>query len=215
MNEYSKIETLYERDERTHRLKVPLALKNRVYGLVNPWVFTEKIDGTNIRCIWRDGTVAFGGKSDNAQIHADLVKWLYDNVTAEKFRAAFPGQSESRPVVLYGEGYGAGIQKGGGDYSVSKKLILFDVAVYEDHDECDGVWWLSDENVRDVGAKMGLDVVPLIGEMTLADATELVRVGFESKLGKRPAEGVVGRPAEALFDKKGHRLIVKLKTKDF
>jgi hypothetical protein len=26
---------------------------------------------------------------------------------------------------------------------------------------------------------------------------------------------MVGRPIETLFDKKGHRLIVKLKTKDF
>jgi len=61
------------------------------------------------------------------------------------------------------------------------------------------------------------DVVPFIGEMTLEQATDMVRAGFPSRLngGKHAAEGVVGRPLEALFDKKGHRLIVKLKTKDF
>jgi hypothetical protein len=214
MSEYEKIETLYERDDKTHRLKQPLVLKNRVYGLVNPWVFTEKVDGTNIRCVWKWGNVIFGGKTDNAQIHADLVTWLYAHVTPEKFRAAFPEQPEEHAVILYGEGYGAGIQKGGGDYSPEKRLILFDVAV-RDHNSHD--WWLSDENVRDVGRKLGLDVVPLLGEMTLADATEMVRRGFCSKIGTigRAAEGLVGRPAEALFDKKGHRLIVKLKTKDF
>lgn len=217
MSEFSKIETLYERDEATHRLKQPLVLKNRVYGLVSPWVFTEKIDGTNIRCIWRSGKVTFGGKTDAAQIPAGLVNWLNEHVTADSFRKSFPEVSEASEiegVVLYGEGYGAGIQKGGGDYSAEKKIILFDVVVF---DESGHGWWLSDENLRDVGAKMGLDCVPLIGEMTLVQATEMVRVGFESKIGKngKPAEGVVGRPAEALFDKKGHRLIVKLKTKDF
>lgn len=214
MSEYHKIETLYERDERTHKLKEPLVLKNRVYGIVNPWVFTEKVDGTNIRCIWHHDKVEFRGKTDNAQIHGDLVKWLYDNVTADRCRETFVTQSEFDAVVLYGEGYGAGIQKGGSDYSAEKKLILFDILV---SDSSGRGWWLSDENVRDVGAKLGLDVVPFVGEMSLARATELTRIGFPTKIGNsgRRAEGLVGRPCEALFDKKGHRLIVKLKTKDF
>ncbi len=223
MSQYHKIETLYERDEATHKLKQPLVLKNRVYGLVNPWVFTEKIDGTNIRCMWDGARLTIGGKTDNAQIHADLVSWLYGNVTPEKFAKAFSmndqptdNMAPPTPVILYGEGYGAGIQKGGA-YSDTKKFILFDVLVHG----ADGhAWWLSDENMRDVARKMGLDAVPLVGEMTLAAATEMVRVGFPSAIyGGGPdfaaAEGLVGRPAEALFDKRGHRLIVKLKTKDF
>ena len=207
MSEYHKIETLYERDEKTFRLKPELILKNRVYGIVDPWIWTEKIDGTNIRVIWKDGRMTFGGRTDNAQIHADLVKWLYEHVTPEKLQAAF--SPDITDAVLYGEGYGAGIQKGGGDYSATKKLIIFDVKV--------GDWWLSDENMRDVAAKMNLEAVPLLGEMTLAEATEKVRVGFKSLLGAgvAQAEGMVGRPCETLFDKKGHRLIVKLKTKDF
>jgi len=223
--EYHKIETIYERDEKTHRLKQPLVLKNRVYGLVNPWVWTEKVDGTNIRATWNGSTVVFGGRTDNAAIDAQLFAYLNANVTRERFEAAFPEIATafvaplpqgSTPdvlasVILYGEGYGAGIQRGG-DYSPEKKLMLFDVVVRDavGHD-----WWLSDENVRDVGKKFGLDVVPSFGEMTLAEATAIVRAGFSSQIGVRPAEGLVGRPAEALFDKKGHRLIVKLKTKDF
>lgn len=214
MTEYHKIETLYERDERTHKLKQPLVLKNRVYGCVNPWVFTEKVDGTNIRCVWdgREGTLNFGGRTDAAQLHADLVKYLYATVTAQKCQDVFP---DALGVVLYGEGYGAGIQKGGGDYRQDKALILFDVLVT---DQIGNGWWLSDENVRDVADKLGLDVVPMFGEMTLAEATEMVRAGVTSRCAvnsSKSAEGLVGRPVEALFDKKGHRLIVKLKTKDF
>ena len=200
---YPKIETLYERDEKTHKVK-PGIFKNRTYTLLKEWQFTEKIDGTNIRCIWQDNKLTFGGKTDNAQIHADLIRWLYENVSAVKMAEIFP----HRPAVLYGEGYGAGIQKGGA-YSPVKKFILFDVLV-------DGHWWLSWENTCDVAAKLALDVVPYLGAMSLEQATEMVRNGFASKLGNAtPAEGVVGGPAETLFDKNGARLITKLKTKDF
>jgi hypothetical protein len=211
MSEYGKIETLYERDEKTFKVRVG-ELKNRTYSLLKTWHWTEKVDGTNIRCIWQDGKIAFGGKTDNAQIHADLVRWLYENVTAEKLRAAFPDEDGvPAEAVIYGEGFGAGIQKGGGDYSLMKKLIVFDVLV-------GSKWWLSYENVCDVASKLGLEVVPSFGEMTLEDATEFVRAGFKSKcalVNSKEAEGLVGRPLETLFDKKGHRLITKLKTKDF
>jgi hypothetical protein len=208
--EYGKIETLYERDEKTFRVRVG-ELKNRTYSLLKTWHWTEKVDGTNIRCIWREGKILFGGKTDNAQLHTDLFKWLYENVTADKLQAVFPAEDGvPADVVIYGEGYGAGIQKGG-DYCPVKKFIVFDVLV-------GGKWWLSYENVCDVAAKLGLEVVPSFGEMTLEDATELVRKGFKSKCavnGGKDAEGLVGRPLETLFDKKGHRLITKLKTKDF
>lgn len=204
MSEYHKIETLYVRDEKTFKVD-PSQLKNRTYSLIKTWQFTEKIDGTNIRCIWKDGTLRFGGKTDSAQIHADLIRWLYEHVSAAKMAEIFPDQE----AVIYGEGYGAGIQKGGG-YSPIKKLIVFDVLV-------GNKWWLSWENTCDVAAKMNLEVVPFVGEMPLEEATEMVRLGFKSRLnnGQIQAEGLVGRTVEPLFDKKGARLIIKLKTKDF
>lgn len=208
MSEYHKIETLFERDPKTFKVK-PGVFKNRTYSLLKSWHWTEKVEGTNIRCIWKDGKLTFGGKTDNAQIHADLIKWLYENVTPEKLRAAF--DADVTDVVIYGEGYGAGIQKGGGDYSPVKKLIVFDVLV-------GGKWWLNYEGVLDVATKLGLDVVPSFGEMSLEAATEFVQRGFLSHCAVNPdkvAEGLVGRPLETLFDKKGARLIVKLKTGDF
>jgi hypothetical protein len=208
MSEYHKIETLFERDEKTFKVK-PGVLKNRTYSLLKSWLWTEKVDGTNIRVIWKDSKLTMGGKTDNAQIHADLIKWLYENVTTDKLRAAFP--EDVTDVVVYGEGYGAGIQKGGGDYSPIKKLIVFDVLV-------GGKWWLNYEAVCDVAGKLGLDMVPSFGEMTIEDAAEFVRAGFKSRCSintGKDAEGLVGRPLETLFDKKGHRLITKIKTKDF
>lgn len=89
---------------------------------------------------------------------------------------------------------------------------MFDVLV-------GGKWWLGGwENTVDVATKLGLFTVPYIGEFALEDAVSKVRNGFYSQCAIEPyakAEGLVGRTVEALFDKKGSRLIVKLKTKDF
>lgn len=201
---FHKIETLYERDMDTFKVD-PSKLKNPTYSLIKTWQWTEKIDGTNIRVIWQDGKLSFGGKTDNAQIHGDLIKYLYESVSPVALAEIFPDTT----AVIYGEGYGAGIQKGG-LYSATKKFIVFDVLV-------GGKWWLSWENTCDVAAKLGLDVVPYFGEISLEEATEMVRDGFKSQLnnGQMDAEGLVGRTAEPLFDKKGARLIIKLKTKDF
>jgi hypothetical protein len=211
--EYPKIETLYERDEQTHKLRPELILKNRVYGLIKSWQFTEKIDGTNIRCIWKAGKLSFGGRTDNGQVHADLIKTLYEIFSASLIAEVFPDVD----AVIYGEGYGAGIQKGGG-YSPSKKFIVFDVVILDPNGK---VWWMNWENTCDIAKKLGLDVVPYLGDYDLATMTKHVRTGFPSAIsqlygdGSMKAEGVVGRTVEPLFDKKGHRLIIKLKTKDF
>jgi hypothetical protein len=205
MNEYHKIETLYERDADTFKVK-PGVFKNRVYSLLKSWRWSEKVDGMNIRCIWKSNSRSFGGKTDNAQLPADLTNWLHENISSVLLNDLFP----ETDVVIYGEGYGAGIQNGGG-LSPTKKFIVFDVLV-------DNKWWLSYENVADVASKLGLRVVPDFGEMTLEEATEFVRKGFKSRCSVDPdkdAEGLVGRPLETLFDKNGARLIVKLKTKDF
>ena len=207
MSEYHKIETLYERDEKTHKLKPELILKNPTYGLLKEWEWTEKIDGTNIRVMWspEDRSVRFGGRTDNALMDAQLLQTLMSQFPASAMETVFP----DAPAIIYGEGYGAGIQKGGG-YSETKKFIAYDVLV-----GC--TWWLNWANTCDVCKRLGCDVVPFIGAMSLEDATEMVRAGFPSCVGggKVAAEGLVGRPSECLYDKKMHRLFAKLKTKDF
>ncbi len=70
MNEYHKIETLFVRDmEGTKKLiegeyRHPLV----EYLKDNIWIFTEKVDGTNVRVHWDGHTVVFGGRTDNAQM---------------------------------------------------------------------------------------------------------------------------------------------------
>lgn len=203
--EYHKIETLFERDERF--VVNPSVLKKSVLGTISAWEVTEKIDGTNVRVMLSEsGEVTFGGRSNAAQLPADLYTYLSSTFTAERVRDAMWINGPTK-AVLYGEGYGAGIQKGGA-YRPDKAFILFDAFVGDK-------WWLDRKALEDIAGKLSIDVVPLLGHMTLEEIVELVRTPFPSKIGTALAEGIVARPLETLFDKRGERVIIKLKTRDF
>jgi hypothetical protein len=203
--EYPKIETLFERGP---DFKVTEKLKSPVIGTISAWDVTEKIDGTNIRVMLSEtGDVCFGGRSQAAQLPADLLMYLGKTFQSDALQATFWIDGKPTSAVLYGEGYGAGIQKGSA-YRPDKAFILFDVLV-------GGKWWLDREAVDDVAVKLGIDVVPYLGCMGLLQIVEKVKTPFASKIGSGLAEGIVARPIEPLFDRKGSRIIIKLKTKDF
>ncbi len=209
MTEYHKIDTLFERDSATFVVN-PTALKALVLGTIREWDVTEKIDGTNIRVMLAaDGAVTFGGRSNNAQIPADLVQYLMRTFSQDALKSAlWLNPEEPVDAVLYGEGYGPGIQKGGSLYRADKAFILFDVLV-------NGQWWLDRSAVEDIAVKLGIESVPYLGRMELEQIVATVREPFMSKIGTAVAEGVVARPIETLFDKRMKRIIIKLKTKDF
>ncbi|KKL09041.1 hypothetical protein LCGC14_2569850 [marine sediment metagenome] len=206
MKEYHKIQTVFKRDPATNHRTLLLgnySLPEFDYLQKNQWVFTEKVDGTNIRVMFQDGdrAVSFGGKTDNAQISAKLVSRLRELFTASRLAEVFDGDA-----CLYGEGYGKGIQNGG-FYRPTQEFVLFDVKV--------GDWWLQRKDVEDVAAKLSLDVVPVLGTGTLRHLVDAVRGGCASTWGNFPAEGIVARPATELCTRGGERLITKLKAKDF
>jgi len=168
-----------------------------------PWDFTEKIDGTNIRVGWDGHKVTFGGRTDTAQIPAKLVDYLRETFTEELFEQYF----QDSPTILFGEGFGQGIQKGG-IYQPYQSFILFDVKV--------GDWWLLPAAVADVADKLMIEMVPTLIESTLSEAIGIIRFdGIKSHFGDFAPEGVVGRPTVQLFNRKGERIMVKIKGKDF
>ena len=209
MNEYHKILTVYTRDPETrykYLIDGQFAKPEFEYLAGNNWVWTEKIDGTNIRVMWDGENVRFGGKSDKAQIPATLISELQNMFCADLLTQEYP----DTPMCLYGEGYGAKIQKGGGDYIPDgQSFILFDIRI--------GDVWLERSNVEDIAGKLGIKTVPQVGYGSLNDAIELVRYGAMSDIAKveRIAEGIVARPASELLDRLGHRIITKIKYKDF
>lgn len=211
MKEYNKIETLFERDMEGTKKLIEGKFRNPAVEFLkdNKWQFTEKIDGTNIRVYWNGHKVMFGGRTDNAQLPTDLMYALNDlflGITNEELFEQKFGASE---VTLYGEGYGEGIQKGGGLYRKGKGFILFDVLV--------GDMWLERENIEDIAKTFNIPVAPIVLTGTIQEAVDYVKAKPNCTISEqeKEAEGLVGRPSVEMKDRRGNRVIVKIKACDF
>lgn len=119
---------------------------------------------------------------------------------------------EEVPVYIYGEFYGKKIQKGGNYDKEKNRFSVFDI--------CQQGWYVPIDMLYDYCKKLGLDVVPYIGELSLADAEQMVMEGFKTRV-KDAAnpdyleEGIVARPIVPIKDPRGKRMIVKIKTCDY
>lgn len=203
MKEYHKIQSVFKREQtKPNKLIIgKYTLPEFEYLKDNQWIWTEKVDGTNIRIMWDGENVRFGGRTERAQIPAHLVARLQDLFPVEKFQGL-------GAMCLYGEGYGSKIQKVGSSYIPDDvDFILFDVRV--------GEWWLKRDTVEDIAIQLSIDVVPIVGRGTIAEAIDVVSNGFRSRLGNLDAEGLVLKPEVELFTRNGQRIITKIKTRDF
>lgn len=172
------------------------------------WEFDEKVDGTNIRIGFDGKTVVIGGRTDRAQIPKELYECLTGLFTLDKLKQTFPYASEESYVVLYGEGYGRKIQKGGSEYiSDGVNFILFDVLV--------GNIWLLRDSIENIGDTLEIKFTPMVGEGTIADGIKLCKDGFKSQLRDNDPEGIILRPKVRLNTRTGARIITKLKLCDF
>jgi ATP-dependent RNA circularization protein (DNA/RNA ligase family) len=203
MQEYPKIETLFDRDEKTFKVvEGKWRCPEFEYLKDNKWLFTEKVDGTNVRIMWNGLALRFGGRSDNAQMPTFLLTKLQELFPPEKFTTFTDG------VCLYGEGYGAKIQKGGGNYIANGvDFVLFDVKI--------GEWWLERPSIEEVALNFGIKTVPIIHTGAISEAVNMVGAGIKSTWGDFLMEGLVIRPLVTMFNRKGQRIIGKIKTRDF
>jgi hypothetical protein len=204
---YPKIESVFTRNPETHKLNLwDWRLPEFEYLKDNDWIFTEKVDGTNIRIMYHLEKVFIGARTDNGSIPIFLLNALQSIFTEDKMRTVFPVPTDS--ICLYGEGYGNRIQKNGHLYRPDNGFVLFDIRI--------GKWWLKRETVEDIGSKLNIDVVPIITEGTLITGVNLIRKNwFTSTWGNFPLEGFVAKPKIDLLFRNGHRIITKIKTLDF
>jgi hypothetical protein len=218
---YPKIETLLERGEDGG---ITSKYRRAEFGLVPRWAVYEKVDGTNIRVtigpalpgVTVSGeplpSVKIGGRTANAQIPTKLLAHLQEILPPpEKLRDVF-GDAGGEPFVIYGEGYGPGIQNGGA-YASGPGFRIFDV-------RC-GHIWLEQDDVDDIAAKLGILRVPFLGFHSTATACALAHGDQDSIVAKvdggtgRKMEGVVARAYPTLLDRLGKRVMWKLKARDF
>lgn len=214
--EYPHTETVFKRDKATNVI-IPSEWTLDEFGYLanNLWHFTEKVDGTNMRLHWHGAgwEPVLAGRTDKAQLPKPLVKhlepWVHDDAV---WRTTFG--DDAFDVTLYGEGYGAGIQKGG-NYGAEQRFILFDVRIRD--------WWLKREDVEAIAGSMGLDVVPSMGVHTLRSA--VTWVANKAELGDKGSlkshwpgvliEGLIGEPLVPLRTRRGDRIRTKIKVRDW
>jgi len=211
---YPKIQTLYDRDE---KFKVdPTQIRCPEFSLITRWLITEKIDGTNVRIVrTTDGERVILGRTDKAD-------WaLRESPLKKKLDSMFPIELLNQVIepgveaILYGEGYGAGIQKGG-KYRKDPSFRLFDVRI--------GEWWLNWPDVIEIAQALDICTVPILDiwdtiptcKAELEDITGTSHVSLEEggDASSLP-EGVVARTDPLLFNRWGDRVMWKLKFVDF
>lgn len=229
---YPKTENLFRRDPDTHKLINEFRLQE--FEIIDRWLVTEKIDGTNIRVSLIDKNEGVGdeklyshvpdwdiliqGRGDNAQIPPQLMKHLQETFTLEKMLDVC--EDGPYPFTLFGEGYGAGIQKGGNLYRPDTSFRVFDVLV--------GEKWLDFENIEDIADKLEIKTVPLLTCCkTVDEIVECVKSDPMSQVASeewlmpdndqevRKQEGIVAFTNPALFGWWGGRIKFKLKKVDF
>ena len=119
---------------------------------------------------------------------------------------------EEVPVYIYGEFFGKKIQKGGNYDKDKNRFSIFDICVQG--------WYVPINMLNDYAAKLGLDVAPYIGQMSIPEAEKMVIEGFKTLVPNvsNPdylEEGIVARPVVPIKDPRGKRIIVKIKTCDY
>lgn len=208
MKQYEKIETVFCRDTNGTKRLILNDFRNPTIAYLkdNMWAFTEKIDGTNIRIHWDGYKVEFGGRTDKAQIPGPLLSKLNEMFATSEAEELFEQTWGDKEVILFGEGYGPKIQNGG-EYRSDVSFILFDVLVGDNYQERE---W-----VEKTAQMFNIDVVPIVLTGTIQDGIDYVMKHPRSTMGTAMMEGVVGRPMIELRDRRGERVIVKIKWEDF
>lgn len=203
MNNYHKINNVFERDRESKKLIFGnFSCAEYAYLAHSLWTFTEKIDGTNIKIHWDGQTLFIGGRTNKSVLPYFLNDKLKEIFTEEKASYIF-GANE---VTLYGEGYGNKIQSLGEKYIPDGvSFILFDI-----------FWnnWMNRNAVDSIAKHFEIRSVPVVGHGNIYQGIELVESGLKSFFGDFYAEGIVARPSIEL--NYGHRrVITKIKHCDF
>ena len=229
---FPKIENLYARDDETHKLKVG-EYRRSDFAQIGSWLVLEKIDGTNIQLVYSapggHPQMEVKGRTDAAVLPKLFEAEAIPEVTGELLSDALCQIDDTGTVegmVIYGEGYGPGIQKGGGDYATRKSLRIFDVVTYK---EGSRPLWRTWGDVVLVADVLGLETAPVLGDgLSTAEIAALVRADLYSRVAAadlevmeyeqtadlRRMEGVIARTDPYLFDYRGNRVLFKLKGHD-
>lgn len=210
MRTYHKIQNIFNRETFGNNKLIENDYTNKTVEFLKDvnWIWTEKVDGMNIRVYWDGFKVSLGGRTDKADIPSHLKKRLEELFCTPEKEEIFESLFGEKEVILFGEGYGVKIQKGE-NYIDNVDFILFDIQI--------GNNFLERKDVEDIASSFNIDVVPIVGHGTLEEAINFVKTKPMSTIGKKKAEmeGIVVRPSIELNERNHNRVIVKIKARDF
>jgi hypothetical protein len=213
---YPKINALWKRTPNGKRV-IPGAYATKYLEdlYLARWTWTEKIDGTNIGLRWlpEENRVVICGKTANAAFHGGLYARLEEIADPDKFRALY-GDNH---VKVFGEGYGAGIQKGSG-YLPHQDFIVFDVQMGNKYGISASSPFMGGGAINDAADMLGVPTVNVLDECSIAGAwSKMVDHEYESTFPGVPLEGIVGRPVTSYYVRFGEEIrpvLCKLKYCD-
>lgn len=175
------------------------------------WYISSKIHGSNFSIIYdgnefkfasRSGIleqgVGFFGYQEVVKDKLEAVKIIYSILSVDK---------EPEELVIYGEIFGPGIQKGV-NYGSKKDFRYFDIKV-------DGRWLDQDE--LDRFESDNFKMVPVLGKGTFEEVLNWNEIFDSVILGvpNNPEEGIVLKPNKTAFIDEDHRIILKKKHPKF
>ena len=181
------------------------------YLMRNKWAYKRKLDGENMRVMWDGERAIWNGKSDDFTCNEETTEMMNRIFQEEIFEEKF---GREKTVLLFGERMGPKCQ-GNELELLESTFVLFDVKI--------GDTWLEPKNIVSIAKYFnvpscydymsgGTEAV-LDGDGYVDTLISLIKKMSEGKFSKW--EGIVAIPEVGLFSRKGERLIVKIKNKDY
>lgn len=211
MGTYPKIPNIFNRENDNNGKNLIFnnftSTELEILSLIPDWEFTEKIDGANIRIIWDGYRVEIKGRTDKANLPTHQLETLNNLFAGEDNEEIFERLFGDKEVTLFGEVYGNKVQTNG--YSETTDFTLFDVNI--------GGIWLERQDMISIANEFCIRPVPIVCTGNLYDGIRYVAEGHTTLIpgGTRIQEGLVGRAPLGLCDRRGNRIIVKIKYRDF
>lgn len=170
------------------------------YLAESPWAYSRKLDGENIRIQWNGEQALWNGKSNAFQCNAEFTEYMNNTFLEEIFEEKF---GRDKIVTLFGEKMGPKTQ--GNELGLKKDaVVLYDVNV-------NGTW-LKPVDVMAIAEYFSVRSL-WKGKDHASTLRELISRCANGEF--KDWEGIVATPLVEMRDQGGHRVIVKIKNKDY
>ena len=203
----------------------------------NTWIWTQKIDGTNLNIVWDGERVSYKGHTDKTQWNERSKNYIESVFCTSEAETVFEQLYGEQPIIVSMElvskdfnqnyGYPDGhfyvydVRNGNtGKYWDRKAVEDFVEAFDHEHKHVEAVKVLYRGTIE--GAVEWVKAAKVFNEnpdVNVLD-TEILENDIScfqvyNPLGKYPIEGLVGRPEIEMYNSKGERIITKVKCKDY